>query len=135
MLDTDPPDGRRTDSGELETGSAHSPDRSLTDDVEALIDDGKTYVEAEIAYQKSRLSYAANRGKAGASFFLLALACFHLALLGLVVGSIIALSPVVGPLIATAIVVGVLLLAAMVLLWVAKGKFSRISQAFEDKPS
>src|SRR6185437_1399161 len=38
-------------------------DRSLIADVEVLIDDGKTYLEAELNYQKTRALYAGDRLK------------------------------------------------------------------------
>ncbi|MCH2488193.1 MAG: hypothetical protein MK010_10690, partial [Erythrobacter sp.] len=41
---------------------------SLTDDIFALFDDGKTYVEAEIAFQKSRSSFVANRAKLAVAY-------------------------------------------------------------------
>lgn len=106
---------------------------SLADDISALIDDGKTYVEAEIAYQKTRLSFVANRSKSGIVFVLAALGLLHLALIGLTVGAIISLIPAVGPLGATLLVVGVLLIAIAILLVLARGKFASLSAAFKDK--
>lgn len=105
-------------------------DGSLADDISALIDDGKTYIEAEIAFQKTRLSFAANRSKSGIGFILGAVAFLHLALIGLVVGAIISLIPIAGPVGATLLVVGTLLIATAVSLWFAKGKFASLSDAF-----
>lgn len=105
-------------------------DGSLADDISALIDDSKTYIEAEIAFQKTRLSFAANRSKSGIGFILGALAFLHLALIALVVGAIISLIPIAGPVGATLLVVGTLLIATAMLLWLAKGKFASLSDAF-----
>ncbi len=131
MLDSDLPEDRQPDAGEIEPTESDDSIRSLADDVEALIDDGKTYVEAEVAFQKSRLSFAANRGKSGAILVLGALAFIHLALIGLVVGGTISLMPYLGPFGATAAVAGGLLVAAALLLFMAKGRFAKLSAAFK----
>lgn len=107
-------------------------ERSLADDIGALIDDSKTYAEAELAYQKSRLTFAANRGKAGVGFLLAALAFLHLALIGLVIGSIISLMPLIGPFGATLAVVGGLLVAMAIFLFFAKGKFAELAKTFDE---
>ena len=124
--------------GEPETGPTSGPDApagSLVDDLSSLIEDGQTYVAAELAYQKTRLSFVTAQGKAGAVLLLGALAMVHLALIALVVGLVFALSPVLGPFGATAAVtLGLLLIAA--LLAAAGGKRMRaVSSAFDkDKP-
>ena len=105
---------------------------SLVDDISALIDDGKTYVEAEIAFQKTRLSLVANRSKSGIGFVLAALGLLHLALIGLTVGAIISLIPKMGPFGATLLVVGILLIGTAILLVLAKGKLASLSAAFKD---
>lgn len=55
-------------------------ERSLIDDVTQLIDDGKTYVEAEVAYQSTKVQFivdhlaqAALKGLIGAVFLVIAL--------------------------------------------------------------
>lgn len=106
-------------------------DRSLQADVNALIDDGKTYVEAELAFQKSRISLAANRSKSGVIYILAALAFLHLALIGAVVGGIITLIPLMGPGGATLAVVGGLLIGVAAFLWMARAKFLSLSNAFK----
>lgn len=103
---------------------------SLTDDIFALIDDGKTYAEAEVAFQKSRAGYAANRAAGAVAFGLGAFGVFHLALIAATVGLVIALVPLVGPWIATAIVTFALVLAGVVLLWLLKGRINEIRSAF-----
>src|SRR5690606_18468749 len=67
--------------------------RSLLDDAEALIADGKTYLEAELEFQKTRAAYVADRAKAAAVYGVVAVLLAFLALIGLVVGLIIALTP------------------------------------------
>jgi Flp pilus assembly protein TadB len=80
-------------------------ERSLVDDVQQLFDDGKTYVEAELAYQSTRaqfvvdhLSQAALKGLLGAVFLVIAL-------ITLSVGAVLALDAIVGIWVAIAIVV------------------------------
>ena len=104
---------------------------SLTDDIFALFDDGKTYVEAEIAFQKSRSSFVANRAKLAAAYGAAAFGVLHLALIALTVGTLIALAPLVGPWIATAIVGGILIILGIVCLRMLKGKIDDIRDAFK----
>ena len=105
---------------------------SLADDVRALIDDGKTYLEAELQFQKSRAALVVGRGKSGAILGVAAAAIAHLALIALVVGLLFALAPVIGPWGATGIVVGVLLIVAAVLAVMARRRFARLSAVFAD---
>lgn len=106
----------------------------LMSDVEALIADGKTYVEAELAFQKSRLGFAAHSVKRSLIYGALALALIHLALIAAVVGVVFALTPHVGPWLALAIVVGVLVLAALFFALKLRNNIAGIGEAFaEDK--
>lgn len=105
---------------------------SLMADIDTLIADGKTYIEAEIAYQKSRAGFAANRLKWTALYGAAAFGLLHLALIALTVGAVIALAPLVGPWIATAIVVLLLLLGAVAFALRLRKKFDDIRSAFED---
>lgn len=107
-------------------------DASLTAEIAALVEDGKTYAEAELAFQKSRAGFVANRSKDAMLFGLFALGFVHLALIALVVGSLIGLIPVLGPWGATAVVVGVLLLGALVLLLLLRSRGIEIADAFKD---
>lgn len=103
----------------------------LVDDVAALVADGKTYVEAELAFQKTRIAFAANRSKSALLSGLFALAFVHLALIALVVGAVIALTPLVTAWGATAIVVGLLLLGAFLLVLRMRNSTREIGSAFE----
>lgn len=103
-----------------------APDRSLVDDVEALIDDGKTYLQAELAFQKTRAGYVAGSARNIAMLGALAVVFVVLALIGLTVGLILALSPLITAWGATAVVVGVLLLAAFVAVRMAGKRWSRM---------
>lgn len=107
---------------------------SLTDDLVALLDDGKTYLEAEAAFQKSRAFYVADKGKRGIIHGLVAFALIHTALIGLVVGAVIALAPILTIWGATALVVGVLLIAGIVIARRALGHFRAAGDSFRDEP-
>lgn len=114
-----------------EAGGETPPASSLVDDLSALIEDGQTYVTAEIAYQKTRLSYATTQGKAGIGLLVAALALLHLALIALVVGLVFALSPLLTPFGATAAVtLGLLLLAGLVAAGGAK-RMRAVASAFD----
>lgn len=80
-------------------------ERSLVDDVRQLVDDGRTLLEAELAYQKSRALVAGEAAKAVAGWGALALALLFFALMALVLGLILALTPKLGALAATGVVV------------------------------
>lgn len=129
MLDDGPPEKRDEELDLPENGATVS-DGSLSDDIFALIDDGKVYAEAEIAFQKTRLAFSANQGKWGAAYGLLAFGMLHLALIGLVIGSILALTPLITAWGATGAVVGLLLLVAAVLGFKAKNRFAKLAAAY-----
>lgn len=87
-------------------------ERSLVDDVRQLVDDGRTLIEAELAYQKSRAVVAGQAAKSVAGWSLLALSLAFFALMSLVLGLMLILSPLIGPVGATLAVVGTLLVLA-----------------------
>lgn len=89
-------------------------ERSLVDDVRQLVDDGRTLLEAELAYQKSRALVAGEAAKAVAGWGTLALALLFFALMALVLGLVLALTPKLGALAATGVVVaGLVVLGAI----------------------
>lgn len=104
------------------------PERSLLEDVEALIEDGKTYLEAELAFQKSRAAYVAQGAKGIAAFGALAAGLAVLALIGLTVGLILALTPLITAWGATAVVVGALLIGAGLCVRAALTRWRRIAR-------
>lgn len=86
--------------------------RSLADDLEALYEDARTYIDAELSYQKSRAGFVANKLKLTIAFGAVAAFLAVLATIGLTVGLIIALTPLITAWGATAVVVlGILLIA------------------------
>ncbi|MBX7481347.1 phage holin family protein [Qipengyuania qiaonensis] len=105
---------------------------SLTDDVVALLEDLKTYGEAELRFQKSRAGFIGNRTKGVVAYLLAAFGVLHLALIAATVGLVLALVPVVGPWAATAIVTVALVVAGVILLLLLKGRLDDIRDAFDD---
>ncbi|MDA7787858.1 phage holin family protein [Sphingomonadaceae bacterium] len=122
--------GSDDDGGDEDGGH----DGSLSEDILALIEDGRTYAEAEAAFQKTRLAYAASSVGRGMLFILAAFAFFHLALIGLVVGAIFALAPLLTMWGAIGVVVGVLIIGGCVLAVVAKSRFRNMSNSFRKVP-
>ncbi len=106
---------------------------SIFEDVTTLIDDGRTLVEAELAFQKTRLSYAGIRGRNAAICGIAALALAILAVFALVVGALLALTPLLGAWGATAVVAGILLAVAALFAVLALRNVKLISKAFRDE--
>lgn len=110
--------------------ASEPPFGSLADDVSALIEDGKTYIDAELAFQKSRAGYAGNQTKQSVIYAMGALAFLHLALIGLVIGLIMAIEPYLTAFGATAVVVGVLLIGAAIFGRLAGKRLKALGNAF-----
>lgn len=91
----------------------------LRDDLTALMDDARTYAEAEIAFQKTRAALAGRAAGRALVALVLALVLLHLALIALAVGAVIALAPLVTIWGAIAIVVGAMLAGVAALVWAA----------------
>jgi lysylphosphatidylglycerol synthetase-like protein (DUF2156 family) len=134
LTDNDP--GFELPAGEESPAGEPVPaDPSLAEDVSALLEDGRTYLEAELQFQKSRAAFVLDRGKAGAAYGVAAAGLVHLALVALVVGAVLSLETLVGPLAATGIVVAVLAVIAIILALAARKRFARTSSAFgETRP-
>lgn len=111
---------------------ADAAERSLVDDVRQMVDDGRTLLEAELAYQKSRALVAGQGVKGIAGWGALALALVFFALMALVMGLLLALSELVGGWIAMVIVVLGLLLAAGLSGMAAGKRWKRMSAQLSD---
>lgn len=107
-------------------------DETLFEETSALIDDGRNYVEAEIAFQKIRAKLAGRLAGASLGLVVLALILLHIALLALAVGLVIALAPLVTIWGAILIVVGALLLAVGLLGWMAMKRAEKLGALFSD---
>ncbi len=105
-------------------------EEGVVDDLSNLIDDGISYAQAEIAFQKTRAALAGKSAGFAALYVVVALFLLHIALLALAVGLVIALEPLVTIWGAIAIVVGGLLLLTAWLGLKARGRAQRISALF-----
>ena len=103
-------------------------ERSLVDDVRELVTDGRTLLEAELAYQKSRAALAGRTAKSMAGWIALALSLVFFALMALVMGLLLILAPLIGGLGATLLVVAGLLAAAGLSGWVAARRWQAMSR-------
>jgi uncharacterized membrane protein YqjE len=120
-------------SDEDSAASEAAENRSLIDDVEVLIEDGKTYLEAELNFQKTRARFVGDRAKGVALYALLGLMFAWMALIGLTIGLIFALTPSLGGWGATAVVVAAWLIVAGVALGAAAGRWRELVASFEAK--
>ena len=123
--------------GEVSDGNESAENRSLIDDVEVLIEDGKTYLEAELNFQKTRALFVGDRAKGVALYALLGLMFAWMALIGLTIGAIFALTPALGGWGATGVVVAVWLAIAALALRAAAGRWRQLLGSFApgDEPS
>ncbi|MEQ1542105.1 MAG: phage holin family protein [Novosphingobium sp.] len=112
------------------TGDAAT--RSLVEDVKNLVEDGRTLVEAELAYQKSRAAVAGAGAKGIAGWTLLALALIFFTLMALVVGLLLALAPAMGSWGALLTVVLGLLTSTALSAWVALRRWKRVRAALAE---
>jgi hypothetical protein len=127
---------------EQDTATAPAPDptaddaareRSLIDDLRQLAQDGRTFAQAEFAYQRSRVAFAGQEGKALAGLGIGALFFVFFALMALTMGMLMGLAGEVGPWMATLIVVTVLLVLGMICALVAKSRASRLTRLLRDE--
>ncbi|OJW70060.1 MAG: hypothetical protein BGO57_16390 [Sphingomonadales bacterium 63-6] len=103
---------------------------SLFDDLATLIEDGRTYADAEIAYQKTRAAYVGQQAKGLFIAGSIAVLLVVLAIVALVLGALLALTPLVGAIGATAIIFGVLLVTSFILVRIAQAKAKAMMRAF-----
>lgn len=106
-------------------------DESLVEEVAALIDNARNYAEAELAFQKTRAALTGTNAAAAIAFLIVALVFFHIAIIALAVGFVMALAPLVSIWGAIAIVVGALLAGTALLAWNAIARVRRIAAMFE----
>lgn len=103
---------------------------SLFDDIGAVVEEGRTYAEAELAFQKTRLLYASGKVKSAAIYTGLAAIFVTMAVVALVLGTVLALTPLFGAIGAAGAVFAVLLVFALVLVLVAKARIGQMFDAF-----
>ncbi|MBW8784826.1 MAG: phage holin family protein [Novosphingobium sp.] len=107
--------------------------RSLIDDIRRLADDGKTLAEAELAFQSSRARLVGASASGIATYAAVAVVLAFFAVLGLVVGLLLALTPLITAWGATTVVVGGLLLAGWIAFRLAMSRWRRLNRLLSDK--
>ena len=112
---------------------ADAAERSLVDDVRELVNDGRTLLEAELAYQKSRAALAGRTAKSMAGWIALALSLVFFALMALVMGLLLILAPLIGAVGATVLVILALLAAAGLSGWVAVRRWQAMSRKLSEE--
>ena len=105
-------------------------DESLMEEASALIDDARTYAEAEIAFQKTRAALAGRLVGVSLGLVIVALILLHIAFLALAVGLVMALEPVVTIWGAIAIVFGGLMGLVGLLGWMAMTRAQKLGGLF-----
>lgn len=124
MADAEPP--------LLKPATSDAAERSLVEDLRQLAADGRTMLEAELTYQKSRAAVAGQGAKGVAAWGGLALVLVLFALMALTFGLVLALASVIGPWWATLVSVLVLLGAAALCGWIAARRWQRVSSQLVD---
>ncbi|WP_394662969.1 phage holin family protein [uncultured Sphingomonas sp.] len=108
-----------------ETLKAVTPEpETLTSLVSQLVDDGRSFITAEIDLAKARATDKIGRYRSAAIFFGVAAVLGLSALIALLVGLIFVLAPLTGPFAATLIVAGAVLIVAGILAMVGKSRLS-----------
>lgn len=126
MEDASPPLIKPSTSGAAE--------RSLVEDIKDLASDGRTFLEAELAYQKSRAAVAGAGAKGIAGWASLALALVFFALMALVLGVLLGIAEFIGIWAATGATVLVVLSAAGLAGLAANRRWQRMRAALLDEP-
>ncbi len=129
--------GEPLPEGATETASEGEPatdtaagETTLTEDIAALVESGRTYAEAELAFQKTRAAVAGSNAAKAAAALVVALVLLNIAVIALAVGIIIALAPLITIWGAIGVVVGALLLVVALLLRSARQRASVLSSLF-----
>ena len=121
------------DQGPAAATSDDGERRSLVNDLEDLLVDARTWLDAEFAYQKTRAGYVAASLKQAIALVAVAGVLALLALIGLTVGLILALAPLLTPLGATGVVVIALLLASLLLVRSAASRWRDAAGAIREE--
>ena len=131
MTDDGPNDDALEPAPQGEPPKREAHESSLIDEVESLVEGGRTYAEAELAFQKSRLALVAEHAKWAAIFGGLAAVLVVLAVVALVIGALLALTPQLTAWGAAGVVFAVLAVAALLLTRLASTKWKNLLETFE----
>ena len=122
-----------TSASEADDAAPHDGVSGVIDDVRRLVDDAKTFAQAELAYQSSRAAVAGSAAKAIAIYGIVAAVLAVFGLVALTVGLLLALTPIVTAWGATAIVAGGLFFIAFSCVKLAGARWKRAKAALLSK--
>ncbi|MEP1420331.1 MAG: phage holin family protein [Erythrobacter sp.] len=124
------PDLTEIKTGGPEHSSDPQIDPSLMDEASALIDNARTYAEAELGFQKTRAAFAGRLLGVSLALVVVALILLHIAFLALAVGLVLAFESVVGIWGSIGIVFGGLMLVVALLGWSAFTRVKKLAALF-----
>ena len=127
----DTPGGDADNVADAAFAAAEDALTALREEIGILVDDARTYAEAEAQFQKTRAALAGKTAGRALVMLVLALVLLHIALIALAVGAVIALAPLVTIWGAIAIVVGVMLGGVAWLVLSARKDGALLSALFE----
>jgi predicted anti-sigma-YlaC factor YlaD len=108
-------------------------ERSLNEDLRQLAEDARVLAEAELAYQKSRASYAGKQAPKIAIAAIVALVFLYFAVMAAIMGTIIALAPLLTQWGAMGAVAGGLLLLTLIFAGLALLRVKRLKKVIGPK--
>lgn len=105
-------------------------DEPLFASLSDLVEDGQTYLEAELDYRRKQLSFGLSASKAIIGLVALGLVLLFFALMALIMGLLLALTPLIGAWGSLGIVLGVILVATAFCFLGAFLRFRKAKSAF-----
>lgn len=106
----------------------------MIDQLRGLYADGREMIDAEIGFQKARMSAAGRQVRTMALLGVVGLILISCALIALVVGTMIALIPILGAWGAMGATVAGSLVMAALCFWLAAGRVGKVSALFAADP-
>jgi hypothetical protein len=106
-------------------------EKSIGELFQQLVEDGRTYAEAEVGYYRTLARAKLRDARAMLWMGAVALALAQAAAVALIVGLLLTLSPLVGPALATLIVVLAFLAISGLMGWLA---WTHVKRVFKEKP-
>ncbi|WP_066556439.1 phage holin family protein [Croceicoccus bisphenolivorans] len=108
-------------------------DRSLAEDIKALVSDGRLLAEAEIDFHRKRAIFGAKEGQKIAASFAIAGVLAFFALMALVVGLVLALGQIIGYWGSTVVVTAALVILALVFVSKGKARLARLKTVLSEE--
>lgn len=102
----------------------------MIDQLKGLYADGRELIDAEVSFQRTRLSAVGKQVRIMALLAVVGLILLGCVLIALTVGTMIALIPILGPWGATGATAGATLVVAVLCFWLAAGRVGRVTALF-----